>query len=314
MNKLLFILACCCPLFLSAQFYDLEHNLSDEEKLYGLSQFWSEAKYNFAFFDQTGVNWDSAYQAFIPKVLNTKNTWNYYKELQQFCALLKDGHTDVWIPRQLRKNQVYIRIFFKNINQRFYVSDIFNGYADKIPIGSELVKINEQPAKAYLQETITPLISASTQHELWNEAIRGWYQNLTDTTQTLLMEFARPDGKIVKHSARLHTKTSKGKFAKAHKEWQPFELHTLDKGIVKIDLNTFSDTIVVTKFKEILPQLYQSKGIIIDLRKNIKLLTKRGVLAWSWKKILMDGNKMKLIGLWRLMKLVKASIGIKEKP
>ncbi len=268
MNKLLFIITFCCPLFLNTQFYDLEHNLSDEEKLYGLSQFWSEAKYNFAFFDQTEVNWDSAYQVFIPRVLATKNTFDYYGELQQFCALLKDGHTDVWLPRKIRTGQVYIRVFFKNINQKFYVENVFNGYAANIPIGSQLVKINGQPAKAYLQEKIIPYISASTQHELWNEAISSWHMHLTDTTQIVQMEFVRPDGKSANHAARLHTKTSRGKFAKKSKEWTPFELHQLDNGITKIDLNTFSDTMVVTKFVEALPELYKSKGIIIDLRKN----------------------------------------------
>ena len=268
MNKLLFILAFCYPLFLNAQFYDLEHNLSDEEKLYGLSQFWSEAKYNFAFFDQTDVNWDSAYQVFIPRVLATKNTFDYYKEMEQFSALLKDGHTDIWKGRTISKNQIYIRVFLKNINQRFYIDNVFNGYAENILIGSELVKINKQPAKAYLQEKIIPFISASTQHELWNEAISSWHMHLTDTTQIMQMEFIRPDGKSATHTARLHAKTSRGKFAKNSKEWTPFELHTLDKGITKIDLNTFSDTIVVSKFKEALPELHKSKGIIIDLRKN----------------------------------------------
>ncbi len=268
MNKLIFILALYCPLFLNAQFYDLEHNLSDEEKLYGLSQFWSEAKYNFAFFDQTDVNWDSAYQAFIPRVLATKNTFDYYGEMKQFCALLKDGHTDIWNGREISKNQVYIRVFFKNINQQFFVDDVFNGYADKVPIGSELVKINGQPTKTYLQEKIIPYISASTPHELWNEAISSWHMHSTDTTQLTQMEFIRPDGKVVTHTARLHPKTSKGKFAKKSKKWQPFELHSLANGISKIDLNTFSDTMVVTKFKEALPELYKSKGIIIDLRKN----------------------------------------------
>ncbi len=268
MNKLLFILACCCPLFLNAQFYDLEHNLSDEEKLYGLSQFWSEAKYNFAFFEQTDVNWDSAYQVFIPRVLATKNTFDYYNEMKLFCALLKDGHTDIWNGREITKGQIYIRVFFKNINQRFYVDNVFNGYAKNVPIGSELVKVNGQPTKAYLQEKIIPYISASTSHELWNEAISSWYMHLTDTTQITEMEFIRPDGKTAKHSARLHSKTSKGKFAKKSKKWTPFELHNFDKGIIKVDLNTFSDTIVVSKFVEALPELYKSKGIIIDLRKN----------------------------------------------
>jgi len=40
-----------------------EEQLTAEEKIYGLSLFWSEVKYNFAFFDLVpNVDWDSVYQ------------------------------------------------------------------------------------------------------------------------------------------------------------------------------------------------------------------------------------------------------------
>src|SRR5256885_1632531 len=45
-------------------------DLSPESKLYGLSLFWKEASYNFAYFDHVpGLNWDKAYTEFIPQVL-----------------------------------------------------------------------------------------------------------------------------------------------------------------------------------------------------------------------------------------------------
>ncbi len=70
--------------------------LSVSEKLYGLSLFWSEVSYNFAFFDQVpDLNWDSAYLEFIPRVIASESTYEYYRELQRFCALLKDGHTNI---------------------------------------------------------------------------------------------------------------------------------------------------------------------------------------------------------------------------
>ena len=72
---------------------DTVANLSNADKLYGLSKFWSETSYNFAYFDHAKINWDSTYRAYIPKVLATKNTWEYYLVMARFCALLKDGHT-----------------------------------------------------------------------------------------------------------------------------------------------------------------------------------------------------------------------------
>jgi carboxyl-terminal processing protease len=76
--------------------------LSPEEKLAGLSEFWAEVKFNFVNFDHVPeLDWDATYQAYIPKVLQTKNTANYYRVLQEMCALLKDAHTTVDHPEQL---------------------------------------------------------------------------------------------------------------------------------------------------------------------------------------------------------------------
>ena len=73
--------------------------LSDEEKIYGLSTVWKEADKNFVFFDQVpDLDWNKTYQTFIPKVLKTQTTYEYYRILQEFCSLLNDGHTQVVIP------------------------------------------------------------------------------------------------------------------------------------------------------------------------------------------------------------------------
>jgi carboxyl-terminal processing protease len=95
---------CCLVLLLSAlncptafAQIDTVANISTQDKLYGLSKFWWEVSANFAYFDHAKVNWDSTYRAYIPKVIATKNTWEYYMLMQRFCALLKDGHTGVGV-------------------------------------------------------------------------------------------------------------------------------------------------------------------------------------------------------------------------
>src|SRR5687768_3038943 len=74
-------------------------DLTPAEKVYGLSLFWKEASDHFAFFDKVpDLDWDKEYREAIPKVLATKSKREYYRELRRFCALLKDGHTDVTDP------------------------------------------------------------------------------------------------------------------------------------------------------------------------------------------------------------------------
>ena len=69
----------------------IKATLTNEEKLFGLAKLWSEAKYNFANFDLTKINWDSTYKVFIPKILATNTDEAYFKTLMQMMALLKDG-------------------------------------------------------------------------------------------------------------------------------------------------------------------------------------------------------------------------------
>lgn len=55
-------------------------NLSEDEKVAGLSKFWSEVKYNFVNFDLVpDVNWDALYLEYLPKIRQTKSTVEYYK-------------------------------------------------------------------------------------------------------------------------------------------------------------------------------------------------------------------------------------------
>jgi hypothetical protein len=69
-------------------FKDLPNQITNDEKLYWLSQEWAEIKYNFVNIDRIKLNLDSLYKSFIPLVLTTKNDFEYYRTLQMFIASL----------------------------------------------------------------------------------------------------------------------------------------------------------------------------------------------------------------------------------
>jgi hypothetical protein len=85
----------CFEIITTSTIYD---TLTLEAKVLGLSTFWKEASYNFVFFDRLNMNWDSAYYAYIPKIIATRNVYEYWKVLQEFAKLLNDGHTGVFNP------------------------------------------------------------------------------------------------------------------------------------------------------------------------------------------------------------------------
>ena len=70
--------------------------LSVEQRIMGLMTVWSEAKYNFPWFDKLpDLNLDAAAEAFLPRVVAARDTIEYYRLLMEFAVLLRDGHTAV---------------------------------------------------------------------------------------------------------------------------------------------------------------------------------------------------------------------------
>ena len=83
-----------------------KENLSEEEKIAGLVRFWSEVKYNFAWFERgPDLDWDAKMLEYLPRVRATKSTLEYYRVMMEFAALLKDGHTNVYPPRELQDDR-----------------------------------------------------------------------------------------------------------------------------------------------------------------------------------------------------------------
>lgn len=101
------LLSFCALLLSSTLFAQMPNNLSKADKIYGLSKFWQEVNYNFIYLDKVDrANWDKEYKKLLIEVQETPNDYEYYRLLQKFCALLKDGHTNVYFPDEIQQ-QVY---------------------------------------------------------------------------------------------------------------------------------------------------------------------------------------------------------------
>ena len=242
--------------------------LSDADKLYGLSLFWREAGYNFAFFDQVpDLDWDEAYRAFIPRVLATTSTYHYYRELQRFCALLKDGHTNVYFPPEVEATLGSPPLALKAVRRRAIVVDVARGLAPRVPVGSEIVAVDGIPLPVYLESEVFPYISSSTEHILWDWGIRRMLHG--PTGEPVRLAVRTPEG-------RTEALTLVRERAGEEVEWligpeparKTVDFRPLREGIVYLALNSFMEAEVVEAFEALLPVLYESRGLIIDLRYN----------------------------------------------
>lgn len=140
-------------------------NLTEEEKIAGLSKFWAEAKYNFINFHLVPeLDWDKTYLEFLPKVRATRSTLEYYRVLEEFCAKLNDGHTRILPPDEL-SDTLYSRplIITDLIEDRVIVTDLLDEKlaAEGLEKGLEVIEVEGVPVKKYAREKIFPYVSDS---------------------------------------------------------------------------------------------------------------------------------------------------------
>ena len=249
--------------------------LTDEQKLYGLSLFWKEASYNFAHWESSGViDWDATYQDYIPRVLAARNDFEYYRELQRFCALLKDGHTNVWMPPGLFKRYMdRLPFLMTEVSERAIVRNVDVLLADQIPIGSEILEIDGKPVQSMIKEDIIPLISTSAPHMYWETAVRslssvGAGILFGPKGSTAHLKIQKPDGQTGEINVpRDHYERKVGWLVPTTKV--PIsEFRMLDDRVAYMALNSFSSSEIVDEFRAKLPDLSAASAIIIDLREN----------------------------------------------
>jgi C-terminal processing protease CtpA/Prc len=238
-------------------------NLSDAEKVAGLSLLWSQAKYNFVNFDHLDIDWNQTYLDYIPKVQNTKSTAEYYKVLINFYAQLKDGHTNVYAPDSL-SSEFYSRPPFRTelIEGRVFVIQVFSDslYKSGIVPGLEIIKIDGEPVVSYAEKNVRPYASSSTPQDM--EIREFSYQLLAGSkNKPIAFEFRDKNGKTID---RTIARTGYHDVTRL----KTMEYQTIGN-IGYLTINNFEDNKIVKQFDSLYTaEIAKTKGLIIDIRYN----------------------------------------------
>lgn len=268
MKKLFFALLLLVAFAANAQ---LPNTLTPAEKVYGLSKFWQEVNYNFVYLDKVDRDmWDKAYQNAITTVQATKNDYEYYRELQKFCALLNDGHTNIYPPKHimdLMHNDMFgkYRLFFTNIDNKAVITRTNQSIKDEVPVGSEVIEVNGLPTAAYLKQQVIPYFSSSTDYVLMDMAVKFMLMGLEGETYNI--KIRTPKG-AVKTLALTHAKTEEQEVYPALEKRELLDFKWYPNQTAYISLNGFHDPKINELFEEKLPELRKAKALIIDLRNN----------------------------------------------
>lgn len=266
-------------IFLLTVFYGLTNEsvfgqpnkISKEEKIYGLSKFWQEVNYNFVYLSKVDrKEWNDLYMKYSREVQETKNDYEYYRLLQKFCAFLKDGHTNIWFPKEIQDN-VFIsdfgdyKIVIENFEGKAIITNVNSSKRKEIPIGTEITKVNGITAKEYIDKNVRPYISTSTKHVLEDLSITNMLEGYVGTTFDLELKTSNGEIRTIK---LVHNKAKeKDLYPVADKE-KLFEFTWLTDDIAYVAFNSFSDWDIMDLFDKKLPEIHKAKRLIIDLRRN----------------------------------------------
>lgn len=248
-----------------------DNSISIKDKLHAASKFWQEVNYNFVFFDKVNrKQWDSLFRETLIQIIDTKNDYEYFRLMEKFCAYLNDGHTNIYYPDYLSKDVMITnfgdyRLFVSNINNKAIVTRVNESKKDEISVGSEIIKVNGVETQDYLTKFVKPYVSSSTQYALQNQAtyelLKGYKGEKYSVT------FKTPQGKIFTKKLE-HQVTTETEVFPPFKERNLLDYKILENGIHYLSLNSFEDEKIDSLFKSILPEIYEAKKIIIDLRYN----------------------------------------------
>jgi C-terminal processing protease CtpA/Prc len=289
----------------------IPNELSNEEKIYGLSKFWQEVNYNFVYLNKVDkTEWNKQYKKLITEVQNTQNDYEYYRLLQKFCAFLKDGHTNIWFPKEIQENVLTTdfgeyKLVLSNIDGKAIITRVNNSKKSVLPIGTEIIKVNGILTNKYIEQNIKPYISSSTEHILYDWSIKYMLQGYNGSTFEL--ELKLPNNKI-KHLKLTHSKSKETELYPTENT-DLFEFKWIKKDLAYIALNSFSNWDIMDLFSDKLPEIRKAKKLIIDIRKNgggnegvgremIKYLTKDTILYGSKSQSRMNISAYKAWGKW----------------
>jgi C-terminal processing protease CtpA/Prc len=277
MRRIIFI----CVIVINLTFGHIlaQEKLPDrEERIYMLSVIWKEMQYNFAFPEKfKQINLDSLYRSYLPKVEAVKSNYEYYRVLNTFMAHFDEAHTRIYAV-QRPDDTPPLKV--TNIGEKIIVNSIAKNRVDKIPLGSEIIKVNDISVTEFIRDSVYPYISAGTPHWKFDKSVTEMFYGEPLSTVNITIKTANGKERKEEMIRNYNFNGAKEKMIKV--DQPPISIKIINKNIGYIHLTSFSGQYIDTinsVFNSYLPQLRKCDGLIIDIRGN------RGGTDEAWNNI-----------------------------
>ena len=236
--------------------------LSMEERIAGLSLFWSEARMGFAYFDHVPqLHWDQVYLDYLPRVMAAKSTEDYYRVLMQLAPLLRDGHTNIYPPKEL-ESKFFARppLRTERIDGHCYVADVYSAsLGRRVMRGDEILAIDGVAVDRYAKESVEPNVSSSTPQDR---------EFRTYTYELLLGDAERPVSLTLRAASGAVRTEEVARDGYTDISYPPQFTFRQIGDVAYLSVDHFESDAGYKAFEKALPEILSSKALVLDLRRN----------------------------------------------
>lgn len=251
-------------------------SLSKEQRIFGLATIYGEAKHHFAEFERVpDLNWDQAFIAWLPLVEKEQTRYDYYRTLQRFTALLRDGHAGVDLPFDLQEKRDDLPFLIDFVGGEYVVTERMPSddiLEDDLPPGSTVMSVEGVPFDEWLKANLFPYVSVPSTHS--KQLAFNWMHCFPKGADVPLV-FRYPDGTT--HSRSIIASRSSIRWnddfrLRFHRAWtrEPnFRIEQMEPDILYVRYGECTPK-VQTAFCAAVKSLHQPqpRTMILDLRSN----------------------------------------------
>ncbi|HKR55433.1 MAG TPA: S41 family peptidase [Gemmatimonadales bacterium] len=239
--------------------------LSATDRARMVATLWSDARYNYAYWDRVAANWDSGLDANLTLAAQRQSDVTFWRRLETLAALLNDGQAAVVPPVTVRSRTARPPIRIRAVEGRPFVADYAEN--DELRIarpsrGFEIVSVQGVPAATWIRDSILPGIPGSTAATRWERAVASMLVGERGTPVQLALK--GPAG--VDRGASLTRSIATS--ARSPFEPLPLVVDTVSGGITVVHLNSCADAGVVSQFDRTFAVWTGVRAVILDLREN----------------------------------------------
>lgn len=247
-----------------------------------LSLIWKQAAIVFPYFDRQQTDWDSAYSAFLPRIMAGGSETELHLLLAEFINLLGDGHTDYLFPRRLTDEIGYLPFSLNYIKGDYY-ANVPDGEGRR-PV--KVTGLNGMPMQAVLEKAfryiyhVENFSAPSRLHAILPFFLHATENELTTSAGVFRFDLAQTKpaltawGPLVPACAA--QPVSRGEL----------DIRLYENGILYVKLDNFLYSGAADEVAAALRSAAPLRGVILDLRENIGGMTVFGARV---AELLIDG-------------------------